>query len=126
MTATSSSIVFIPPDPPTINDFYLRGNVTASPGGTVTVLTSVVPSGTTRKLTNVFITALNDGDFSLLAAGIEIAAGRLDNVLHNISFKFDPPRPIAAGVTIELKYTADSEPTITCPITAFLAANDQI
>lgn len=106
--------------------YHQRGNILASPGGTVTVLTATVPALTTRKLKHLWVTAINDGDFSLEAAGVEIAAGRIDVVQRNISFKFDPPRPISAGALLELKYIADSEPTVACPITAFLSGNDVI
>lgn len=104
--------------------YYLRGSLDAAPGSAVTVFTDVVPALTTRKLKQLFVTAYNDGQFSLQVDGLEIAAGLISNIQHNISFKFDPPRPILAGATIELKYTADSEPNYPCPITAFLMGFD--
>jgi hypothetical protein len=104
--------------------YFLRGDLAAIPGTTFTVFTDVVPVATTRKLKQLFVTAYNDGRFSLQINGVEIAAGLVSNVEHNIKFKFDPPRPIVAGATIELKYTADSEPNYPCPITAFLSGND--
>jgi hypothetical protein len=103
---------------------YLRGQVTAVPSGSVDVLTEIVPASTVRKLRQIWVTALNDGDFSLQADGVEIAAGRIDNVAHNVHFTFNPPRPISAGVTIVLKYISDDEPTFACPVTAFLSASD--
>lgn len=104
--------------------FYLRGTIAASPGATVTVFTTTVPALTTRYLYSLFVTAYNDGQFSLEAAGIEIAAGLIHVSEKNISFNFDPPRPIGAGVLLELKYLSDSEPNYPCPITAFLSADD--
>ena len=104
--------------------YFLRGQINADPGNTVTVLTDTVPALTTRKLKKLWVTALNDGFFSLEAGGLEIAYGRIDNVAHNISFNFEPPRPISAGVLLELKYISDSEPTMTCGITAFLSGSD--
>lgn len=104
--------------------YFKRGNINASPGATVSVFTDSVPLLTTRKLRQLFVTAYNDGQFSLEVNGVEVAAGLISSVEHNVKFKFDPPRPISAGATIELKYTADSEPNYPCPITAFLSGND--
>jgi hypothetical protein len=104
--------------------YFLRGKVNAIPDGAVTVFSTTVPVGTIRSLKHLWVTALNDGDFSLEAGGFEIAAGRIDNVAHNVSFRFFPARPISAGTLIELKYNSDTEPTFACPVTAFLSASD--
>lgn len=104
--------------------YYKRGNIACAPGTTQTVFTDPVPAMTTRYLKKLFVTAFNDGTFSLEAGGVEIAAGLISNVCHNVTFNFDPPRPIGAGVSLELKYLSDSEPNYPCPITAFLSGND--
>lgn len=104
--------------------YFLRGNIAASPGGLVTVFTATVPALTLRKLKTLWVTAVNDGDFSLEVDGSEIAAGRIDPTDRNISFIFNPPRPVSAGGVIMLKYTSDSDPSVACPITAFLSASD--
>lgn len=104
--------------------YYKRGNIAASPGNVVTVLTDTVPLATVRKLKSVFVTAYNDGQYSLQIDGVEIAAGLISAVEHNLPFKFDPPYPISAGALIELKYTSDNEPNYPCPITAFLSGYD--
>jgi hypothetical protein len=106
--------------------FHLRGQVNALPGGTVTVFTTTVPALTTKRLKKLWVTAYNDGYFSLEAGGIEIARGMISNVCQNISFNFDPMRPIGAGTLIELKYISDTEPNYPCPVTAFLSGNDVI
>lgn len=103
---------------------FIRGEVTAVPSGTVDVLTETVPALISRNLRHIWVKALNDGDFSLQADGVEIAAGRIDNVAHNVSFNFNPPRPISTGAVLVLKYTCDDEPTFAYPITAFLSASD--
>jgi hypothetical protein len=97
---------------------------TATPGSTKTIMSFTIPTGTTRKLKSIFVTATNDGDLELISGGSIIWAARLDNVVHNVSFKFDPVKPISAGTLVELKFTADSEPTASCPICAFLSGSD--
>lgn len=104
--------------------YHKRGKIDASPGGTVTVLTDTVPAGIDRKLKRLWVTALNDGDFSLEVGGVEVAAGRIDVVQRNITFPFEPVHTISAGVSYELKYISDTEPTVACPITAFLTGLD--
>lgn len=104
--------------------FYLSGEVDAMPSGTATVLSALVPANKTRNLKQLWVTALNDGHFSLKADGLQIAKGRIDNVAHNVVFKFDPPRPIGAGVLLEVVYDGDGEPTFICPVTAFLSGSD--
>ena len=103
---------------------FTRGQINASPGGSVSVFSVVVPASTVRRLKTLWVTAINDGDFFLNADALEIATGRISVVQQNIQFKFDPPRPIAAGVTLELLFVADSEPTGACPVTAFLSGYD--
>jgi hypothetical protein len=104
--------------------YYLRGSVACVPGSTQIVLTDTVPALTVRYLKSLWVTAFNDGEFSLKAAGVEIAAGLISNVQHNISFRFDPPRPISPGTLLELEFSSDSEPNYPCQITAFLSGND--
>ena len=104
--------------------YYLRGEVACAPGTTQTVFTDTVPALTTRYLKKLWVTAFNDGQFSLLAGGLEVAAGLISNVQHNISFSFDPPRPISPGVSLELEFSSDSEPNYPCPVIAFLSGSD--
>lgn len=104
--------------------YHIRGGVDADPGNTVTVLTDTVPTGTERRFTKLWVTATNDGYFSLLANGVEIAAGRIDVVQHNVAFRFDPVHTIGAGISYELKYSSDDDPTEACPIIAFLTGFD--
>ena len=122
MASIGSSILPTPSDEGT--PFYLRGEVPAVPAGSTSVFTYTVPVSQERKLKQLWVTALNDGFFSLEADGTQIATGRIDNVAHNVVFKFDPPRPISAGVLLELLYNGDDEPTFVCPVTAFLSGND--
>jgi hypothetical protein len=106
--------------------FFIRGQVLASPGNSVDVFTSVVPASTVRKLTQLWVTATNDGYFSLEADGLQVAYGRIDNVLHNAKFNFNPSRPIVSGVSLVLKFISDTEPTMTCSVTGFLSGYDVV
>ena len=96
------------------------------PGSTTTHISFNVPPATTRKLKKLLITTTNDGDFEIIAGGSVIGAGRLHNTEQNVAFKFDPPRPITAGTLVEVKFSCDSEPSISCPIKCFLSASDFI
>lgn len=124
MASIGSTVLPSPPDTEYASPQYIRGEIAVAPGGSVSVFTWVVPALTIRRLKLLWVKAINDGDFSLQANGVEIATGRISVVQHNISFKFDPPRPIAAGVTLELLFVADSEPSVACPVTAFLSGYD--
>jgi len=104
--------------------YYKRGEVAAAPGNTVSVFTDTVPVLTERRFKKLWVTATNDGYFSLEVAGVEIAAGRIDAVQHNIAFSFDPVHSISAGVAYELKYISDDDPDTSCPIIAFLSGYD--
>lgn len=104
--------------------YFKDASVLCVPGTTQVLITETIPALTTRYLKKLWVTAYNDGLFSLEAAGLEIAAGLISNVQHNISFNFDPPRPIGAGVLLELKFISDTEPDYPCPIKAFLSGND--
>ena len=104
--------------------YYKRGSVAVNPGSTVTIFTDTVPVDTTRKLSVLWVTAINDGEFSLKADGIEIASGRIDHVSRNIPFNFYPDLPIDPEVELELTFTADSEPTVPFNVTAFLSGYD--
>jgi len=105
--------------------FHVSGTIAASPGGTVTVFSFVVPGGTTRNANTLFVTSENPGRFSLESGGSEVAAGELFEAEKNITFKFDPTLPISAGTLVELKYTAPPEPSgAGCPVSGFLSAND--
>lgn len=106
--------------------FYLRGEVPAVPSGSTSVLSYTVPALQKRSLRQLWVTALNDGHFSLEADGVQIATGRIDNVAHNVSFTFDPPRSFLVGVVLELFYNSDDEPTHICPVTAFLSGVDVV
>jgi len=103
---------------------YLRGQVNSDPGNTVTVFSVTVPALTTRQLKELYVVTSAEGRFSLESGGVEIAAGITDNVNRNVLFKFDPPRPIATGTLLELKFDADASPSTACPVTGFLLAND--
>ena len=104
--------------------FFSRGAITVVPGTTQTMLSFTVPNGTTRKLRRVFVTGSNDGYFTLESGGVEIAAGIIDNTNRNTPFIFDPQRPIGAGTLVELKFISESEPSLGCPATGFISAED--
>ena len=104
--------------------FYSRGKITIVPGTSQSVLSFTVPAGTTRNLHRLTVVASNDANFSLESAGVEIAAGIIDITNRNITFVFDPPRPIGAGVFVELKYLSESEPGLGCDATGYISASD--
>ena len=104
--------------------YHIRGSLPAIPGSPITLITDTVPGGTLRRLHKLWVTAYNDGYFSLKVNGLEIATGLISNVQHNISFNFEPHYPISAGGVIELKYFSDDEPNYPCLVTAFLSGDD--
>ena len=124
MSAINSSTLATPLAATTGTPFHASGTIAASPGATVTVFSFTVPALTTRNIATLFVTSENPGRFSLLSGGSEIAAGEIFEAEKNITFKFDPSRPISAGTLVELEYAAPSEPTAGCPVSGFLAAND--
>lgn len=104
--------------------FYLRGGITVAPGTTQNMISFTVSGGTVRKIHKVNISASNDGYFSLESGAVEIASGIIDTTNRNVSFTFDPPRPIAAGVLVELKYLSESEPSLGCQATGYISGED--
>ena len=105
--------------------FHTNATVASSPGAEVSVLSFTVPVGVTRELETLRVASSAPGCYVLEAGGSEIAAGFLHETTYNNEFKFEPPLPITSGTTVELKYEADSSPTVSCPIKGFIMACDK-
>lgn len=116
------AIAVTPEDPGT--PFYLDAEVDSDPGNSVDVFSFVVPGGITRRLKNLNVVTVSPGCYSLYVDGDEIARGIMHETRKNLTFTFDPPRAIASGQTVVLKYIADSQPTYVCPVKGFISATD--
>jgi len=106
------------------NPFFASGSETSIPGAVINVVSFTVPAGVTRKIKRLNITTSASGDFSLLVGGSEIDGGVFYEARKNIELKLDPSYPISAGTLVELKFTAEAEPTFGCPVRGFISALD--
>lgn len=89
--------------------FFEDGSATPTTPGTDETLTSfTVPVGTTRNLTQVWVSSNHPGVWTLDSGGSIIASGRIQPGHPDSYFRFVPTRPIAASTLIKLNYCARS------------------
>ena len=105
--------------------FHLRGIVESESEVKKKVLEFTVPSGITRKLATIIVSACDEGVFTLEdTTSSEILALIVSTPSNaTISFKFEPKEPIAQGRTLALYFTGNKD---TEPVDVFgiVMAND--
>lgn len=94
-----------------------------TPGAEQTLLSSVVPALTARKLHSVDVSCRAEGQWRLEADGEVVASGRTCAAAPNDRFIFQVPRAIAPGVALELIFKARAGSAVN-GVDAHLAAVD--
>lgn len=108
---------------PGVADFADFVDVT-TPGIEQTAYSSTVPAGSVRHMQAVRVVCRADCQFIILADGSFIGSGRTGPASPNANFTFTPFRPIAAGVTIEVKVTARADTAATA-VEAYLQFSNE-
>ena len=102
---------------------FADAGVPITPAVVQTLITEVVPVGTRRELSHVVVVCRMEGTCEIKAGGAVIGSGRTGASTPMTNFVWSPRRPIAAGVTIEVKFTARAGAP-TSNVEAYLQATD--
>lgn len=90
--------------------FFLETSGTSTPGIPQNLFTFIVPANTRRDLKKFNLSSFGRGFFEIKIDGSLIGSGRVGASNLNAEFIFDPIRPIAAGETLTVDYTAIGNP----------------
>jgi hypothetical protein len=103
--------------------FFAETQTVTTPGSTQTLITEVVPVGTTRSLNKVVVVCRRSAKFEIKINSTVVGSGRTGSASMNASFVFLPVRYAASGDTI----TIDFEQTSSGPsvdVEVYLMATD--
>lgn len=86
--------------------FFLEGKETIDPGNPKTILSFTTPSDTIRRLKRFYARSGATGTFLVYAGGTLIADRSTHPGEPNVSFKWDPIRPIPPSTLVTLRFRA--------------------
>lgn len=95
----------------------------STPGIEQTLITSTVPVGKRRKMTQLYVTGRQPGTYRLDDGSGIIASGRIGPAILKDVFRFEPRQEFAAGTTLTLKFTSLAG-TPASDIEAYVMASD--
>lgn len=101
------------------NDF--SGSTT--PGSEQTLISTTVTTGKTRKLFAAVVVCRTEGRFIITADSAVIGSGRTGPAKPVVRFEWQPGRQFAAGVALEIKFTARPGAT-SSDLEAYLQASE--
>ena len=103
--------------------FFAEGAGAITPGVLQNLITFVVPVAISRLLSQVIVTCRVEGIFEVKAGTTVIGSGRTGAASPQAKFEWDPSRPVAAGVTVVVNFTARAGGPATT-VEAYLQASD--
>lgn len=104
--------------------FFAEADQVITPGVEQELISCVVPAAISRELMRLSVICRQEGSFDVLAGAVKIGSGRTGAAIPNVSFVWTPGRPISAGITIKVKFTARTGAPVTSNVEAYLQATD--
>jgi len=105
--------------------FFMEDRKSSVIGSFIDIFSFTVPVGIRRRIKKVNVSTKNSGVWEVLSDSNIIASGRISQANPNSEFKFDPIRPIGAGVVVKLRFCASAQQPVV-DVDGYLSASDVI